>query len=345
MHIFWLYFQNPEFFLLFVLVPILILIEFIRKKFGIKFKDISLLYKIYSTNSIKFYLELFLKILILSLFIIIIANPGITNVKKEESKKWIDISIVLDISKSMLAEDIGPNRIEAAKKVINSFISKLETDRLAIVIFAWKPFVSVPLTFDYVSLINFIQNLTTDTINQNIPWMSGTAIGDAIIVAADGLDKWSNDLQNKNREKVIILITDWEANVWLNPKIATKYVQEKNIKIFTIWIWSKVGSPLFVTNNLWIKEYFRDNFWNPIMAKLDEETLKFIASNTGWKYFNVNSSDTLTQVFDELSKLNKTEVKTEVIKEFNQKYQIFLIFLIFSILVLLWTKVKYRVLD
>jgi Ca-activated chloride channel family protein len=113
---------------------------------------------------------------VLSLFIIILANPSTSNTKQEETRNGIDIALVLDISKSMLAEDITPNRIEAAKNVITDFISRLKSDRLAITIFAGKPFVSVPLTFDYDALKEFTKNITTDSVNQNQPGLSGTAI-------------------------------------------------------------------------------------------------------------------------------------------------------------------------
>jgi Ca-activated chloride channel family protein len=120
--------------------------------------------------------------------------------------------LVVDISKSMLAEDITPNRIEAAKKTIDTFLSKIETDRVGIILFAGKPFASVPLTFDYDAVRNILSEVNTDNINQTIPGLSGTAIGDAILSATDTL-KRNEKNDEKERTKTIILLTDGEANM------------------------------------------------------------------------------------------------------------------------------------
>ncbi len=339
----WIHFKNVDFFyLLIILIPALIFIEFKNKKFSIKFKDIELLNKFFNNSWIILYFKLILKLIILIIFITILVNPWLINIKQEITKKWVDIALVLDLSKSMLAEDILPNRIESAKKVLIEFISKLENDRLSLIIFAWKPFVSVPLTFDKKALIEIVKNISTDTINQNIYWLSGTAIWDSIIIATDALDK---ENINKNREQIIILITDWEANIWIDPKISTKYSKEKWIKIFTIWIWSNSLTPLFTTDKYWNKKYFMDNSWDKILSKIDEETLEYIAKNTNWKYFNANSENALIKIFKELEKLNKTEIKTKTIEEFYSLNHILLIILIILITINLWLIKKFKFIN
>lgn len=140
--------------------------------------------------------------------------------------------LVMDISKSMLAEDIAPNRIEAAKKTIDTFLQRLDSDRVGILLFAGKPFASVPLTFDYDAVRTVFTDISTDSINQTIPGLSGTAIGDAILSATDTLDRNAE----KNRTKTIILLTDGEANIGIDPTIATKYAHEKHVRIYTIGI-------------------------------------------------------------------------------------------------------------
>ena len=134
-----------------------------------------------------FYLPLLIKIAIFTLFVTILANPISSSVHTEVSKKGIDIAIVFDISKSMLAEDIKPNRIEAAKRVMSDFVGRFTSDRLAIVVFAGKPFLSTPLTFDYAALVDAVERMTTDSIRQDIPGLSGTAMGDGLLVALDTL--------------------------------------------------------------------------------------------------------------------------------------------------------------
>ena len=152
------------------------------------FRSSKLLGEIYGQNQWKyFYLPLFLKIAVFSLFVCILANPVTLSFRDDVSKKGIDIAIVFDISKSMLAEDIKPNRLEAAKKVMSNFVSHFTSDRLAIILFAGKPFLSTPLTFDYAALVDAVEHMTTDSIRQDIPGLSGTAMGDGILVALDTL--------------------------------------------------------------------------------------------------------------------------------------------------------------
>lgn len=161
-----------------------------------RFRSSKLLQEIYGTGKWKFfYLPLVLKIAIFSLFVSILANPVSLSTRTDVSKKGIDIAIVFDISKSMLAEDIKPNRIEAAKKVMSGFVSRFTSDRLAIVLFAGKPFLSTPLTFDYTALVSAVEQMTTDSIRQDIPGLSGTAMGDGLLVALDTLTKGDKDVQ------------------------------------------------------------------------------------------------------------------------------------------------------
>jgi Ca-activated chloride channel family protein len=185
---------------------------------------------------------------IFSFFVCILANPVSISNRTDISKKGIDIAIVFDISKSMLAEDIKPNRIEAAKKVMSDFVSRFTSDRLAIVLFAGKPFLSTPLTFDYTALVDAVERMTTDSIRQDIPGLSGTAMGDGLLVALDTLKRNGNDTANRERKKVIIVLTDGEANMGINPTIVAKLAKEQNVKIYTLGIGDPSGTELYVTS-------------------------------------------------------------------------------------------------
>lgn len=339
MTLYWIEFKYPFMFLLLILVPVLVYFEMKRKNKWTKFAPINLLVKVYGLSSIWFYIEMFLSILMLCCFIIILANPWFTNYRNEESRKWIDIAIVMDISKSMLAEDILPNRLEASKKVIENFIKKLKDDRISFTIFAWKPFMSIPLTFDYNWVVKYIQSVTTESITQDIPGLSWTAIWDWLIVATDWLN-WNKS--EEKREKIIVLITDWDANVWINPKTALKYVGENKIKVYSIWIWNPEWTELFMTDIFGNKQYFIDANWTPIKAKLNEEMLKYLSSNSGWKYYNAQSKDSLNQIFDDLSRLNKTEIKNKIIKAFYPIYYYFVLIILLSLILFLWIKNKYK---
>lgn len=158
----------------------------------------------------------------------------------------------------MLAEDIKPNRIEAAKKVMGDFVSRFTSDRLAVVIFAGKPFLSTPLTFDYTALVDAVEHVTTDSIRQDVPGLSGTAMGDGLLVALDTLKSNEKDSANKDRKKVIIVLTDGEANMGINPTVAAKLAQEEGVKIFTLGIGDPTGTELYVTDRYGDKQYFLD---------------------------------------------------------------------------------------
>lgn len=148
----------------------------------------------------------------------------------------------------MLAEDIQPNRIEAAKKVIADFFGHFTSDRLAVVLFAGKPFLSTPLTFDYTALTDVVEHITTDSIRQDVPGLSGTAMGDGLLVAIDTLENGSKNTTDGKREKVIIVLTDGEANMGVNPSVAAKLAAEKGIKIYTIGIGDPNGTDLYITD-------------------------------------------------------------------------------------------------
>lgn len=181
-------FLSPYFFLFFLLVPVIVWIDFRSERQGVYFRSSELLEKVFASGKWKyFYLPLGLKVVIFSLFVCMLANPVTSSTHTEVSKNGIDIALVFDISKSMLAEDIKPNRIEAAKKVMSDFVSRFTSDRFALVLFAGKPFLSTPLTFDYAALVDAVEYMTTDSIRQDIPGLSGTAMGDGLLVALDTL--------------------------------------------------------------------------------------------------------------------------------------------------------------
>lgn len=310
-------FLNPNFFWLILIIPIILYFFYKKQKKGINFINFSDAKKIFWKNNLRFFWSILVLSLILFDFIVILANPNTTNVSEKIKKNWIDIVIALDISGSMESEDLKPNRLEAAKKVINSFIKKLKTDRVWMVVFAWKPFTSIPLTFDYNILTETINRLSTKDIQSN--W---TAIWDAILMWETLFDK---DKKEKNREKVMILLTDWDANVWVDPKVAALSAKEKNIKIYTIWIWSK---------KWWYISYNVGPFvQKQRIPPLNDRDLKYIAQNTSWKYFRADSNETFKKIFKELQKLEKNEIETEIKKTYKEYYSNFVYILIILLLI------------
>ena len=240
------------------------------------------------------------------------------NISEKQKKSWIDIVLAFDISESMNAVDLSPTRLEAAKKILQDFISKQKTNRVGLVVFSWKPFIWIPLTFDYNVLTETIKNIKSSTINQQA--LSWTAIWDAILMAKNMFD-------DKQRQKVILLLTDGEANVWVDPKIASISARDDSIKIYTIWIW-------------WDKEtYVNVDYWfgsekYPI-APLNDTSLQEISKITSWKFFRALDNKSFENIFNELEWLEKTDIETETKKIYKDIYDSFAYLLAFLIFLLM----------
>lgn len=249
--------------------------------------------------------------------------------QQKVSKEWIDIVLALDISKSMEAQDLEPNRIEAAKKVMQDFISEMTSDRIWLVVFAGKPFSSVPLTYDYNILSEIISDINTDTLNQNISWLDGTAIWDAILL-------WANLLEgdDEKREKIIIVLTDGDANRWVEPILATKSLSDKNIKIYSIGIWSREWWIIQFQNGPFVQEQR--------VPPLKEDTLREIARLSKAQFFRAIDTNSLENIFSEIAKLEKTEIELMIEKTYVPYYAPFVYILITVLWMLVCIEIIYR---
>jgi Ca-activated chloride channel homolog len=255
------------------------------------------------------------------------ADPNFINIKEKIKKDGIDIVIALDISKSMEANDLKPNRISAAKQVIGDFVEEIWSDRLWLVVFAGKPYSSIPLTYDYRLISEVVNNLSTDTLNQNISGLDGTAIWDALLLSSTILE-WEisqEEINEENsREKIIILLTDWDANRWVDPILAVEALKTQSIKTYTIWVGSEEWWTITIQN--WPFTQTQQ------IAPLNESTLREIASISNWKFFRATDNNSLEDIFLEISKLETTEIETEIEKNYTTAYEPFL----YMLLVLLW---------
>ena len=319
-------FLNKWYFILFLILPFLVYFFYKSQSRGINFIFLRDIKEVFKKSSYLFYLKILLACLVLINFIILLANPNIANISENVKKNGIDIVIALDISGSMEAEDLKPNRIEAAKNVINNFIWELSTDRLWLVVFAWKPFTSIPLTFDYNILNETITRLWTKNIDQQKSWLGWTAIWDSILMAKTlfKAPKDESESDYKKREKVIILLTDWDANAWVDPVLAWLAAKKNWIKIYTIWIGSEKWG--IITYNVWpFKKQQK-------IPPLNDKSLKQIAKDTWWKYFRADNNKTFNDIFKELSKLDKNDINIEIKKEYSEYYKYFL----YSLIILLW---------
>lgn len=314
-------FISPEYFLLLIPIGLLIIYFYVKNKNELQFFYMKDLREVYKGDSFFYKLKYFLISIIFINFVIILANPVSENNIEKIKKNWIDIEIVLDVSYSMVANDLKPSRLEVAKDVIVHFLDKLDTDRVWIIVFSWKPFTSLPLTFDYNILKESIKNIKVWIIDQNRLDFVWTALGDALVL-------WKLAFNDDNeREKVIILLTDWEANKWLSPVLALKLLKEEGIRVYTIWIWWKDKTTILMPTPFWYQNI--EVWW------IDEAILKKIATETSWKYFKADNEQTFNKIFDEISLLEKSEIEMELIKTLESENKTFLYFLILSMMFLM----------
>ena len=285
-----------------------------------------------------------LKCSILWASILLLGGPVAPEVRSEQVKNGIDIQLVLDISRSMLAEDITPNRLTVAKDTIVWFLEKNKSDRIGLVIFAGKPFTVSPLSFDISIVKRLLEGVSVGTILQTIPWLAGTSIGDALLVAGENFGSWYSSL---DRERVIILMTDGRANIGVSPILVAKLLREKHIRTYVIGIGSASGTELYTTDNAGNREYFRDATGVPLRADFDEPMMREIARITGWKYWNASQSETLSEVFFEIRRLTEKPIIYERVEYHVPLHRHFLlsIMLILLLVVLLeiWMIRKWKI--
>ena len=241
-------------------------------------------------------------------FVIGLTRPQIGAKLKEHKVKGAEIMIVLDVSNSMLAKDYSPNRLDRAKLAISRITDKLQGDRIGLIIFAGSSFVQLPITTDYVSAKMFLNNISTESIP-----IQGTAIGDAINTAIR-----SFSAQSEN-SRAIIVITDGE-NHEDDAVAAASQAAEAGIKVYTIGVGSVEGQPIPINGSL-----LKDNAGNIVVTKLDEETLKEIASAGGGAYVHAGNDEFgLTPIINDIKKMQEEEYSSVVFEEYEEQFMYFL---------------------
>ncbi len=245
--------------------------------------------------------------------VIALADPQIGTKLEQVKRKGVDIVIALDVSNSMKAEDIKPNRLEKAKHEIARFIDLLKGDRIGLVAFAGMAHLVCPLTLDYGAAKLFLQMMDTDLIP-----VQGTALGDAIKVAMKAFD------QKDRKHKVLILITDGEDHEG-NPVKIAKEAAKEGIIIYTIGIGSPQGVPIPVYDRNGNEVGFmKDRNGNVVTTKLDMATLQKIAFVTNGKYYMATSGQSeLEKIYDEINKMEKKELSARRFSQYEDRYQIF----------------------
>ena len=256
-----------------------------------------------------------LRLGVLACVIIIIARPQTYDSWRTSSTHGTDIILAMDISSSMLARDFKPDRLEAAKNVAAKFVSGREADNIGIVVFAGESFTAVPMTTDRSLLVNYINDISMNMLED------GTAIGDGLATSINRIK------DGKAKSKSIILLTDGSNNTGnVAPSTAAEIAEKFGIKVYTIGV-GKNGEAPFPQQNI----FGRIEYVNmPVV--IDEETLKNIASITGGKYFRATNNNVLAEVFEEIDKLEKTQMD---VKHFSHAEDNYMMWAVLAIALLL----------
>ncbi len=232
-----------------------------------------------------------LRIISIAFFIIAAARPQSFSSGENIYTEGIDIAMVLDISGSMLAEDFKPNRVEAAKKVIDDFIAGRTNDKIGLVVFSGESFTQCPLTIDYSVLRNLLKEIHTGMIQD------GTAIGNAI---ANGVNRLKD---SKAKSKVMILLTDGVNNAGeIDPLTAAQIAQKFGIRIYSVGVGTVGEAPYPFQTPFGIR-------YQMVPVEIDENIMKQISSITGGKYFRATDNRKLFQIYEEIDRLEKTRVE------------------------------------
>lgn len=311
-------FANPEYLIALWVIPVLIILFVLfnknRKRLLEKFADRELHKSIiYSFSSAKSKLKFALILISISLLIIAYANPQVGTKMQEVKQTGIDVYILLDVSRSMQAEDIKPNRLEKAKFQISNLIQKLRGDRIGLVIFSGEAYIQFPLTTDYSAANLFLSAVDFNSVPQ-----PGTAIASAINLATQSFDSAATD-------KAIIIITDGEDHEGDIDK-AVENAVEKNIKIYTIGLGSPDGVPIPVYDNRGNVIGFRqDTNGQTVLTRLNENILREIANKGYGKYYRGNNyEDYLDKIYSDLSQLEQAEFGVKKVTDYEDRFYYFL---------------------
>jgi Ca-activated chloride channel family protein len=307
-------FAHPYYLYALILVPALFLVFLLvmrwkRRKLG-RFGDSEVVKKLLPDLSRgRQYLKYTLLMLALAFIILGLADPQIGSRLEKGERKGIDLFICLDVSNSMLAEDIKPNRLDRAKSAISKMIDELKNDRIGIVVFAGKSYVQLPITNDYSAAKLFLSSISPDIMPTQ-----GTAIGEAIDQAVSSFD------DNKH-SKAIIIISDGE-NHEDDAVEAAKNAAAKGIKIFTVGMGLPEGAPIPVYHNGVIAGFKKDIDGTTVVSRLDDKMLQQIAQAGQGSYVRAsNTQSSLDKIFQEINKMQKTEFEARIFSDYEDRFQ------------------------
>jgi len=310
-------FAHPALLYLLVFIPLLIVFYAVmrtRKKKAIaEFGNPELLAPLMPLLSFRRGAWKFVLMLLALLFVIVgAAGPQFGSKLQQVKKKGIELMIVLDVSNSMMAQDIKPSRLEKAKLAISRMIEKLSDDKVGMIVFAGDAYVQLPITTDYSSARLFLSGINTDIVP-----VQGTAIGAAIDAAVRSFTP------ETETSKAIIVITDGE-NHQDDAVAAAKAARAKGIYVYTIGMGLEQGAPIPQKGSP--GQFMKDGSGNVIVSKLDEATLREVAKAGEGLYVRASNTDVgLNTLLDEINQLEKTLLEEKIYSDYAEKYQYFLL--------------------
>lgn len=310
-------FAHPEYFYLLFSLPVIIVFYLYyrswKKNALQRFGSHEVIQQLMPNKSnSKGFIKLFILVVGTAFLIFGIIDPQIGSKLENVKREGIDLYLVLDVSNSMLAEDIKPNRLERAKLAISNLIDKLEGDRLGIIIFAGNAYKQLPLTTDYSAARLFLSVVDTKIVPTQ-----GTAIGEAIDMATISFGETEHN-------KAIVIITDGE-NHEDDAVEAAKKANELGIRVFTIGMGLPEGAPIPLISNGNQTGFKKDREGKTVVTKLNEDMLRKIAAAGGGAYARANNATTgLSKIFEDINAIDKKEIETRQFTNYEDRFQVFL---------------------
>ena len=309
-----IHFEHPDILWLLLLIPAMtaahILISRKKRRQAREFGDPALVSSLMpNAEPVRVHIKFSILMLALACLIIAAARPQYGQSERVEKRQGIEVMIALDISNSMLAEDVAPSRLDRAKQMMSKLMDNMVNDKVGLVVFAGDAFVQLPITCDYVSAKMFLNSIKPDLIKTQ-----GTAIGTALSTSIRCFGEQSD------ASRAIILITDGE-NHEDDAVAVAKRAKEAGIHVLVVGIGKPEGSPIPIpgTNN-----YIKDRQGNVVVSRLNEEMCREIAQAGGGIYVRCDNTNTATKALQkELDKLGTQEIETQVYTDYNEQFQSF----------------------
>jgi Ca-activated chloride channel family protein len=316
-------FAHPEYFFLLLLIPVLIGVYVyagIKKRRNLKkFGNPELLAELMpNVSRVRPLLKFYLQLAALLFIIIILAQPQFGTKMENSKRQGIEVIIALDVSNSMMAQDIQPSRLDKAKMVLSQLVDGMTDDKIGLIVFAGDAYVQLPITADYVSAKMFLSSISTKMVARQ-----GTAIGSAIDLAIKSFGAKSN------AGRAIIVITDGE-NHEDDAVAAAKLAHDNGIIVDVIGMGKPDGAPIPVPGTM---SFWKDKNGNVVVSKLNEQMCREIAAAGQGMYIRSDNTNNAYRVLNkELSKFAKSDIKASVFSDFNEQFQSFAFLALFILL-------------